>query len=65
MISPKKETKQDIVNDNNKIESVDVRLYQQMSDAKQNQMGIVTEFVEHKKDVANSLGWGGWGDNSL
>jgi hypothetical protein len=27
-----------------------------MSDAKASQMGIVTEFVKHKKEVANGLG---------
>jgi len=45
MIFLKKETEQDIVNDNSKTESVNVGLCQQMSDAKQSQMGIVTEFI--------------------
>ena len=56
MLFLKTETKQDISNENSKIASVNVRLCQQMSDAKASQMGIVTEFVKHKKEVANSLG---------
>jgi hypothetical protein len=56
MLFLKTETKQDISNENSKTASVNVRLCQQMSDAKASQMGIVTEFVEHKKEVANSLG---------
>ena len=56
MLFLKTETKKDISNENSKIASVNVRLCQQMSDAKASQMGIVTELVKHKKEVANSLG---------
>jgi hypothetical protein len=51
MISLDKETRQGTVTDNSKIKSVSVRWCHQMSYAKQSQVGIVTEFVEHKKDV--------------
>jgi hypothetical protein len=56
MIFLDKETRQDIANDNSKIENVNVKLCHQMSGAKQSQMGIVTEFVEHKKGVEKQLG---------
>ena len=39
-----------------RFKSVNVRLCQQISGAKASQMGIVTEFVKHKKEVAYSLG---------
>lgn len=39
------ETKQDILQHNSKINSVNVRLCQQMPNAKESQMGILTEFA--------------------
>jgi hypothetical protein len=56
MLFLKTETKPDISNENSKIERVNVRLCQQISGAKASQMGMVTEFVKHKKEVAYSLG---------
>jgi len=56
MLFLKMETKQDTLNENSKTESVNVRLGQHMSDARASQAVIVTEFVKHKKVMANSLG---------
>jgi hypothetical protein len=52
MLFLKTEAMPDISNENSKTESVNVRLCQQISGAKASQMGIVTEFVKHKMEVA-------------